>query len=221
MVTTTALLTVLMATLAPRAEPKTFLMFFVKGEGQRPSQEAMEAAMKTHLGNMGEQAKAGFLFAAGPVQDPTGVRRGITVVRAEDRASIPALFTGDDFVKMDLLKIEAAPWEVDLKRFTPGVDPSKITEHRLVLWRSGPESSGSAPEDRQPWLNMLKKSHGLAVWGRVGLSEDPTFKGVIEAAIFVSADSDGLSAALGQDPAHHAFEVLPLWMTLDVVRADR
>jgi len=204
---------------------QSYLMFFVKGEGSRPAGKELESASQSHFANMGAQAKAGRLFAAGPLQDPTEVRRGITVVTAEDRGEVPTLFRDDQFVRQGVMKVEAAPWDADLARFNPNVNPDDIIEHRLVLWRRGMGMSPETPEMRSAHERLVRsvgKSHGPAVWGLIGASEDPSFAKVSEAAIFVSTDGDGIAKALSADPLVERrlleVEVIRLWMSAGVVR---
>lgn len=207
-------------------KPETFLMFFVKGDGVRPQGEEMEAVTKSHFSNMAAQAKAGRLFAAGPLADPTEVRRGITVVTADDQAAVPELFFADQFVQRKIMEVEAAPWNVDLARFRPQVNPTGIVEFRLVLWKRGLGMSPETPAMREAHRSLIAgmgKSHGLAVWGEVGPSEAPSFSKVLEAAIFVGKDTEGIGKALGEDSLVQRnlleIEILPLWMSEGVVIA--
>lgn len=204
---------------------QTYLMFFVKGEGSRPAGKELESASQSHFANMGAQAKAGRLFAAGPLQDPTEIRRGITVVTARDRAEVPSLFLGDHFVQRKIMGVEAAPWDVDLARFNPNVNPDDIIEHRLVLWRRGMGMSPETPAMRSAHESLVRsvgKSHGPVIWGKIGESEDPSFAKVSEAAIFVTTDGDGIAKALSADPLVERrlleVEVIRLWMSAGVVR---
>ncbi|MGE0000757.1 MAG: YciI family protein [Fimbriimonadaceae bacterium] len=208
---------------APKPQP--FLMFFTKGDGTRPQGEELTAVTQSHFANMAAQAEAGRLFAAGPLADPTEVRRGITVVTANDRNEVPKLFTADQFVQRGIMKVEAAPWDVDLAKFDPKVDPGSIAEHRLVLWRRGMGMSPETPamhESHRTLINGMAASHGLAVWGTLGPSEDPTFAKVSEAAIFVGKDTAGIEEALAKDlmVQRHLLEieVIPLWMSKGVVK---
>lgn len=204
---------------------RPYLMFFVRGEGQPPTGKELNAATQSHFANMRAQAEAGRLFAAGPVQDPAGIRRGITVVTVPTRVDVPALFTSDDFIRLDVMRIEAAPWDVKTGSFEPKVDPSSIVEHRLLLVRRGPGKSPETPEmvsQHEAAMARLARVKGPAVWGKVGTSEDAQFRGVLEAAIFVGTDSEGILAELERDTMFQRklleAELVPLWMSSGVVR---
>lgn len=206
-------------------KPKVFFMFFVKGEGARPTDpKESEAVTKTHFSNMAEQVERGKLVAAGPLKDPTEVRRGITVLTLEDRRELANVFKRDEFVKRDMMRVEAAEWEVDAARFNPKVETTTIVDHRLVLLKTGPGKSPETEAMRQQhkeYLDSLMKTHGLAVWGRLLPSDDKAFLDVREALIFLGDDTEGIEKALAKDIFVQrgllTVEVLPLWMSKGVV----
>lgn len=204
---------------------KVFFMFFVKGQGAPPGDpKEAEAVAKTHFSNMGAQVERGRLIAAGPVKDPTEVRRGITVLTLTGREELADTFKGDEFVKRDIMRVEAAEWKVDPKKFNPKVDPSAIVEHRLVLLKTG---SGKSPENEEmrkahrELLASLEKTHGLAVWGPVLPSDDKSFSGVREVLIFTGTDTASIERALAADVFVQrnllSVETIPLWMSKGVV----
>lgn len=212
----------------PLAQPekKVFFMFFVKGQGAAPTDaKEAEAVAKTHFSNMGTQVERARLVAAGPLKDPTEVRRGITVLTLSSRGELADTFKGDEFVKRDIMRVEAAEWKVDAKRFNPKVDASTIVEHRLVLLKDGPGKSPVNEEMRKAhraYLDSLEQTHGLAVWGEVLPSDDRSFQGLREALIFTSTDTSAIERALAVDLFVQrgllSVEVIPLWMSKGVVR---
>lgn len=206
---------------SPRnGEKKMYFMFFVTGEGKRPAEaKELEAMQAAHIANMGAQAKLGKLFAAGPLADPGKARRGITVLRMENPSEIHEIFRNDPYVQHDIMKVVVSQWDVDVKSFNPAVDPSSIVEHRLVLMRRG---KGMQPENdammkaHRAFLDGLKKTHGLAVWGAVH-----DLEGVREVLIFTGKDTEGIEKKLREDAyvqkALMDPEILPLWMSKGVV----
>lgn len=211
----------------PQARPskKVFLMFFVKGNGVPPTDaKEAEAVAKTHFSNMGTQVDRGRLVAAGPLKDPTEVRRGITVLTLASREELAETFKEDQFVKRDIMRVEAAEWKVDAKKFNPKVDASTIVEHRLVLLATGHGKSAVNEEMRKAhrrYLSSLDKSLGLAVWGEVLPSDDKSFQGLREALIFTSTDTPAIERALAADLFVQrgllTVEIIPLWMSKGVV----
>ncbi|MCC7433830.1 MAG: hypothetical protein IT363_04035 [Methanoregulaceae archaeon] len=206
------------------ADKKVYFMYFMRGEGTRPTdQKLLDAMQKGHIENMVNQANLGKLLAAGPLNDPGQARRGITVLHVDDEKQIPALFENDPYVKHDIMRVKAAKWDVDPKMFKPAVDPSSIVEYRLVLMKRGlgmqPENDDMVREHRK-FMDGLKKTHQLAVWGTVtGLD------GVREVMIFNGTDTDGIMNKLKEDAyvqkALMSPEILPLWMSKGVVGATK
>lgn len=208
------------AGLSGAAPKKVFFMFFVAGEGKRPTdQKELEAMQAAHIANMGAQAKLGKLVAAGPVADPTKIRRGITVLTVEDEKEIPGIFKNDPYVQHDIMRVVTSGWKVDAKLFNPAVDPSSIVEHRLVLMRRG---KGMQPETEAMmkahavFLDGMMKTHNLAVWGPVH-----NLEGVREVLIFTGNDTEAIEKKLREDAyvqkALLEPEILPLWMSKGVV----
>lgn len=199
---------------------KVFFMFFMRDNGPRPSDpKELETMQAAHIANMGAQAKLGFLVAAGPLNDPTKERRGITVLTVKDEKDIPGPFKGDPFVQHKLMKVEATEWKIDLDRFKPAqIDPKAIVEYRLVLLKRG---KGMQPETEammkahKSFLDGLYETHKLAVWGPV-----QGMQGIREVMIFHGTDSEGIEKKLREDAyvqkALLEVEVLPLWMAKGV-----
>lgn len=201
-------------------DKKVYFMYFMRGDGTRPTdQKELEAMQKAHIDNMVAQSNLGKLIAAGPLNDPTKERRGITVLHVDDEKQIPEMFDNDPYVKHNIMRVKAAKWDVDPKLFKPAVDPSSIVEYRLVLMKRGlgmqPENDAMVREHRK-FMDGLRKTHQLAVWGTVtGLD------GVREVMIFTGTDTDGIMNKLKEDTyvqkALMSPEILPLWMSKGVV----
>lgn len=201
----------------PTAKPKVWLMFFMKGPGKRPAEDAkVQEMMKGHLGNMGEQAKLGKLLAAGPLNDPTTERRGITVCLGENEDQIKALFQNDPFVKAEIMTVMAMPWDVDPKTFNPKVDPNSLGSHRLVLISRG---MSMRPEDE-----TMRREHDAVIAGlkRLGMVKCGTLEGTKyrQAMIFEGERTSEIEAALKESPLTRAsilqFEILPHWASKGV-----
>lgn len=198
-----------------RAEDKTWLMFFMKGNvAGSTDPKAQQEAMGGHLGNMKKQAAEGHLLAAGPMQDPNKLRRGITVCVAKDEKELKAFFKDDPFVKAGVMTVSAWPWKVDPKRFNPLVEESGIVEHRIVFVRRGKGMQPQTPEmDKQHEQTMaaVAKHFGPGIWGPItGMDK------VFEVLIVSGADTAGIQEMFKADPlvskAILELEIVPLWM---------
>lgn len=204
-------------TFAGAPEPKVYFMFFMKGDGQRPSDaKVLQDMQAKHIANMGKQAEKGKLLAAGPLQDPTQQRRGITVLRVSDPKEIPGLFAEDPFVEHKLMKVAAFEWTVDAKKFKPAVDPNSIVDYRLVLLKRGKGMSPETYAMHKAHRELLNSMKDLAIWGPV-----KGMDGVREVLIFTGKDTEAIEAALRQDEfvkrSLLEIEVVPLWMSKGVV----
>lgn len=196
---------------------KVWFMYFMKGDGPRPTDAAEGEKMQAdHIKNMQDNAKAGKLFAAGPLQDPTQMRRGITVVKAETLQGVKDCFLHDPYVQGKIMTIATVEWDVDLKRFHPAVDPSSIVEHRLVVITRGKGMSPESPADRkahdQTLRDLVATFHGVGGNAKGDL---------LYVSILVSTDTAAIETALRADPLIRRnilqFEILPLWMSKGVV----
>jgi uncharacterized protein YciI len=212
-----------LATLASAHEDKVWLMYFMKGSVKSSSDPAEgQKAMQGHLGNMKKQATLGRLFAAGPLQDPTEQRRGITVVTAHDRKEIDTFFKADPFVKAGIMTVDAAEWKVNTARFNPKVDETGISEYRLVLIGRGkgmsPETKAMRQEHEKLMRSIEKEMN--AIWGAVdGL------QGAQEAMIVEGKDDAAIKAKLALDPLLKKSileaEIVPLWMSKGILKPIR
>ncbi len=196
---------------------KAWFMYFMKGDGPRPTDSAAAEKMQAdHIKNMQDNAKAGKLFAAGPLQDPTEMRRGITVVKADTLQGVKDCFLHDPYVQGKVMNVAAVEWDVDLKRFHPSIDPSSIVEHRLVVITRGkgmsPESAADRKAHDQVLRDMVGTFHGVGGNAKGDL---------LYISILVSTDTEAIQTALRADPLIQRnilqFEVLPLWMSKGVV----
>ena len=206
---------------APRHDDKLWLMFFMRGEAKGPTEEkAQQEAMKGHLGNMKKQAALGRLLAAGPMQDPSGQRRGITVLLGHDENELKSYFTQDPFVKAGVMTVSAWQWKVDAKKFNPKVDETGIAEHRIVFIRRGkgmqPQTAQMAREHEHV-LSAVAKKFGPGVWGPItGMDK------VHEVLIVSGKDTAGIQEMFKADPlvskAILELEIIPLWMSKGVIK---
>lgn len=119
---------------APKA-PKLVFVFLTKGDVKAPADQAeREAMQKAHLGNFGKQFEAKKLIAAGPVQDPTQMRRGIVILTVDEEKEVPTLFKEDPFVRNGIMKIDAGLWHADRAGIHEDkIDPNGLEENRIVV----------------------------------------------------------------------------------------
>lgn len=201
-------------------KPKTWFMFFMKGEGKAPQGKDPSEMLKGHLANMTTHFNEGKLKAAGPLKDPTEQRRGITVLLAEDRKAVDSYFVNDPFVQARMMKVEAWQWDVDSSRFNAKIDPEALSEYRLVLVKRG---KGMQPETMQMQkqhaaaMDAFNKPNAPAVWGDVVAMDH-----VRQVMIVTTTDDKAIRAGFKDDPlvskAILELEIIPLFMAKGLVK---
>lgn len=88
---------------------KLYWCFLVTGKSAAGvPKEELAAMQKAHIENFKRLAGQKELFAAGPLADPTKIKRGIVYVTAESEEKLPSLFEPDPYVTKGYMKIEAS-----------------------------------------------------------------------------------------------------------------
>lgn len=187
------------------AEPRLWFMFFLKGDGKRPSDPKELAEMQAdHIKNLQTQGAAGHLLAAGPLTDPTQLRRGITVAYAKDRAEVESFFRTDAFVKAGIMTVTAVAWEPGRVRFNADYDKKAMDEYELLI-------------TTQPLLRATRYAlRNFAVGGRTEFSASEKYPFSGEVWISRKADHDKLVAAMDETLAPK--EIIPLWMAKNILK---
>lgn len=112
-------------------------MWFIFLETGRPVPEdkaAVEAMQRGHLDNFKRLFADGKLFAAGPMRDPSRVKRGIVVVEAPNRQVLMSYFQPDEYVREGYMTVNAQMATVHQALHHTGIDPDGIEENRIVLF---------------------------------------------------------------------------------------
>ncbi len=143
---------------------RDWFVFLERGVPTPPDKERVMAMQKGHIANFERLFAAGKLFAAGPMRDPSQLKRGIVVVRAPDLDALRAYFTEDEYVALGHMTLNAQPCVVKKALNTTGLNLKKIVENRIVML------SGAAalrPEERQQLdaaLQALVDEGTLGAW---------------------------------------------------------
>jgi len=169
----------------------------------------LEAMQNAHLGNLKRLFGLGKLIGAGPVQDPTGFRRGIAVLTVPDKTALEECFKPDPYVQGKIMTIQAWPWKADRKGLgTELPDPNAIEENRLVSFKAKKE--GEPPAAALGAHARVLKSLGASIFGRL---EDPQYQ---EIALLQGPEQATIQSFLDADPlmtqGWASYEIIPLWM---------
>lgn len=171
-------------------------MYFVKGNGVRPTEQSvLEKMQKDHLANMGAQAAKGNLLAAGPCTDKGGDRRGITVLLAKNREQCLTFFKDDPYVQNHLLEVAVVFWKADKRVFTPKLASEEMGEFELI----------SVYGDLSK--NEAKTLSRIGVGGVVSGEKNETYKFPTEVWIVPKDKSNEFRQAAGKRWLDH-----PEWM---------
>lgn len=184
--------------------PRLWFMFFLKSDGKRPSDPNELTEMQAnHIKNLQTQGEAGHLLAAGPLTDPTQLRRGITIAVAKDRAEVESFFKADAFVKTNIMSVTAVAWEASAKHFNPDYDKKAMEEYELLI------TTQSLQRENRSALRRF------AVGGRTEFS--PTEKYAFTGEVWLSrkTDHDKLMAATEKVQSK---EIIPLWMAKGILK---
>lgn len=119
---------------APTPAPgRDWFVFLERGVPTPPDKERVMAMQKGHIANFERLFAAGKLFAAGPMRDPSQLKRGIVVVRAPDLDTLRTYFAEDEYVALGHMTLNAQPCVVKKALNTTGLNLKKIVENRIVM----------------------------------------------------------------------------------------
>ncbi len=194
----------------PPAAPRDWFVFLESGRKTPDDRAAVMAMQRGHIDNFKRLFAEGRLFAAGPMRDPAGRKRGFVTVRAVSLAELQGYFQPDDYVREGYMTLDAVPATAHKALNTEGIDATRVEEVRIVqLMR--PADAGDAAA-RQAFLR------GLLERGRVGawytLHEGP----VAEVLFARSTDTAALQVAFAGLPGGGEVAVWGQWLSPGVVR---
>lgn len=175
----------------------------------------VEAMQNAHIANFKRLFDEGKLFMAGPLQDPSKIKRGIIGVRAPDRETLMSYFKPDPYVMSGIMAVDANEWKVDMSKVaTSFSDPDKIEEHRFAIVKAiRPTTAGVLKQHEQYVKDRLKPAlNGLIL-------RNKTFEEIL---FFKSTDTDALNKLFDQDPlvrlGYAVVELMPLWMSPETIK---
>ena len=135
----------LLASLA-RAQPQgeDWFIFLERGKPTPPDKEAVTAMQRGHIANFERLFAAGQLFAAGPMRDPAGLKRGIVVLKAATREQLQDYFQPDEYVREGYMTVNAVRAQVHRALHTDGLELTSMAEGRIVMLGRGGEGDAGA-----------------------------------------------------------------------------
>lgn len=110
----------------------TWFIFLETGKKTPDDKEAVARMQKGHIENFVKLHGEKKLFAAGPLADPSKLKRGIVVVKANTREEYVSYFQPDDYVREGYMTLNAERATAHRALRSEGIDPSGIEEVRIV-----------------------------------------------------------------------------------------
>ncbi|MBK6471932.1 MAG: hypothetical protein IPF94_14760 [Betaproteobacteria bacterium] len=194
----------------PPAVPRDWFIFLETGRKTPDDRAAVAAMQRGHIDNFKRLFAEGRLFAAGPMRDPAGRKRGIVTVRAASLAELQGYFQPDEYVREGYMTLNAVPATAQKALNTEGIDASRVEEVRIVQVLR-PAGDGAAAA-RQAFLRGLVGRGVVGAW--YTLHEGP----VAEVLFARSTDTAALQAAFTGLPGGGEVQVWGQWLSPGVVR---
>jgi uncharacterized protein YciI len=192
-------------TRAPSRDEMWFV-FLESGKTGFSERAALEAMQRGHIANFQRLFGEKKLIAAGPMKDPTELKRGIVVVRAPSQQLLADYFQPDQYVREGYLKLNAAPALANKPLATEGVDSSGIEEVRIVqVMRGDKVLSSSEGAAQRAMLQRLVDQGPFGAW--YTLEAGP----VAEVLFSRNKDDKTLQTALAGLPAVKGGAPVAVW----------
>jgi uncharacterized protein YciI len=207
------LLLILFAASACLASADTWLVFLVKGDAPRTRQEDLQQMQKEHIENFQRLFGLKKLITAGPLQDPTTIRRGIVVLTVATEQEVHESFLPDPYIQSGIMKVQPLRWRINPNSINTELpDPNAIQENRLALLSIL----------RQPPAYLLKQHEAYVAEKLHAAVGGWTHDSQNQILLFPGTDAD-LSVRLQTSPlVRHGFaslEFMPLWMAKGALRS--
>ena len=194
----------------PPAGPRDWFIFLESGRKTPDDRAAVAAMQRGHIDNFKRLFAEGRLFAAGPMRDPAGRKRGIVTVRAASLAELQGYFQPDEYVREGYLTLNAVPATAHKALNTEGIDATRVEEVRIVQL-TRPAGVGTA-EARQAFLRGLVERGVVGAWYTL-------HEGLVAEVLFArSTDTAALQAAFAGLPGSGEVAVWAQWLSPGVVR---
>jgi uncharacterized protein YciI len=148
------------------ANADNFWFIFLESGKKTPDDKALVGQMqKGHIDNFKRLFGEKKLFAAGPLQDPSGLKRGIVIARAPTKEVLATYFQPDEYVREGYMTLNAVTCEVHEALATSGIDANSIEEVRIIqIMRSAKPPSASDAKANHAFLHSLVIKGAAGAW---------------------------------------------------------
>jgi len=195
----------------------TWFIFLETGKKTPDDKEAVQKMQAGHIQNFKRLFGEKKLFAAGPLRDPSGKKRGIVVVKAESKAELLTYFQPDDYVREGYMTANAVRGVVHKPLNTEGIDPDGIEEERIVqISRPTKNPTGEEKRENDAFLQALVDKGTVGAWYTLESGD------VAEVLFCRTTDTKALEEIFAKSPAVKASKasalIWPQWLGKGVVK---
>jgi uncharacterized protein YciI len=171
-----------------------WFIFLESGKKTADDKVAVGKMQTGHIDNFKRLFAEKKLFAAGPMQDPAGKKRGIVVVKAPTKETLTNYFQPDEYVREGYMTLNATPAVAHKALGSEGIDPSGVEEVRIIqVLRSGTVASDTRAD--HAFIQALVDKGTIGAWYSME-------SGAVSEVLFSrSTDSKALQEAFAQYPA--------------------
>lgn len=200
-----------------KTEKHPWFIFLETGKPTPADREAVKKMQSGHIQNFKRLFGEKKLFAAGPLSDPTLMKRGIVVVKAESKKELLTYFQPDEYVREGYLTVNAVRSEVHKPLNTEGIDTEGIEENRIVqITRPTKRATLKEKQANEVFIQALVDKGIVGAWYRLD-------EGSVAEVLFcrTTATAD-LETIFSQTPTVKAAKasalIWPQWLSKGVVK---
>jgi len=195
----------------------TWFIFLETGKKTPDDKAAVQKMQAGHIQNFKRLFAEKKLFAAGPLSDPSGKKRGIVVVKADSKEELLTYFQPDDYVREGYMTANAVRCVVHKPLNTEGIDPEGVQEERIVqITRPAKLPTPEQRRENEAFLQALLDKGTVGAWYTIQNGE------VAEILFCRTTDTQALQDLFSQLPAVKDSEVSvliwPQWLSKGVVK---
>jgi uncharacterized protein YciI len=173
-----------------------WFIFLESGKKTPDDKAAVEKMQRGHIDNFKRLFGEKKLFAAGPLRDPSGLKRGIVVVKANGRDELGTLFQPDEYVRDGYMTLNATLAIANKPLATEGIDENAIEEVRIVQIMRPRGAGGALPvKANRAFIQSLVDKGTIGAW--YTLQSGP----VAEVLFAKTKDTAAIEAALADYPS--------------------
>ncbi len=150
----------------PAVKPNGFWFIFLETGKKAPDDKTLIGKMQLgHIENFKRLFGEKILFAAGPMQDPSKIKRGIVIVRAPSKEVLVDYFQPDDYVREGYMLLNARRTVVHNELATEGIDPDGVEEVRIIqIMRGAAPATDGELKANHAFLQSLIDKGTIGAW---------------------------------------------------------